>query len=61
MLYVFFYIWYLLEWLFKFLVYWNFRITYKHISFEQEAYKHQTEESYLENRKHYSWTKYLAQ
>ena len=30
---------------------------YKHLRFEQEAYRHQSDLSYLEKRKHYHYMK----
>ena len=32
---------------------------YYHIPFEQEAYEHESEEGYLQNRKRYAWIKYI--
>ena len=58
MLYVFFYIWYVIEWLIRLLIYWDSWKAYKTISFEQEAYDNQSNLSYLNNRKHYSWLNY---
>jgi hypothetical protein len=69
MLYIFFYIWYLIEWLIKIPFSWFYKkkkcgrdiskVAYRSISFEQEAYKNQFERNYVENRKHYAWLKYL--
>ena len=56
MLYIFFYIWYILEWLIRLFMKGN---AYRNISFEQEAYINERNYSYLNNRKHYSWFKYL--
>lgn len=56
MLLVFFYLWYLVEWLVRLCMKGN---AYKSISFEREAYEHECETDYLDSRKPYSWLKYL--
>ncbi|MEE9912328.1 MAG: hypothetical protein K4571_11465 [Deltaproteobacteria bacterium] len=56
MLYVFFYLWYLLEWLIRLLGKEN---AYRSIAFEKEAYCHDEDRNYLKNRKPYRWLKYL--
>ena len=55
MLYVFFYIWYLIEWLVNLCIYKSFNKAYRNISFENEAYKYMYDKDYLKNRKHYRW------
>ena len=63
--YIFFYIWYIIEYLIKKIVslfidngyYRNY--AYRSISFEQEAYYNEYKTTYLENRKHYNWIKYI--
>jgi len=45
LLIVFFYLIYFIEWIFK---------GYRGISFEKEAYKHQSDPNYLKNRKHFA-------
>lgn len=57
MLYIFYYIGYLIEWLIKLIFYG--KKSYRHISFEQEAYQYENSMSYLERRKSYCWVKYL--
>lgn len=57
MLYVFFYLWYLVEWFVKLFRYG--RKSYENISFEREAYTFQYDYSYLEKRKKYHWIKRL--
>lgn len=56
MLYIFFYIWYIIEWTIRLFKKGN---AYRNISFEQEAYSNQNDLNYLKNRKHYGWFKYL--
>lgn len=57
MLYVFFYIWYFIEWLIRLIF--NTSTAYRSISFEQEAYNNQLDFNYLKTRKKYSWLKHL--
>lgn len=59
MIVIFFYLWYVMEWLLKFIKYRNFDLSYRNISFEREAYKNNNIQ-YLNSRKHYSWIKYIA-
>lgn len=56
MLYVFFYLWYVAEWLLRLLGNGN---AYENISFEREAYSNQADKDYLKCRKHYAWWRYL--
>jgi hypothetical protein len=58
-LYVFFYVWYVVEWLIRLIIYRDSKRAYKKIGFEREAYSSQTDEDYLLNRKPYNWIKYL--
>lgn len=61
---LFFYIWYIIEWLIR-LAIWPFTLfskkwkPYKNLSFEREAYANDYNKKYLNNRKHYSWMKYI--
>jgi len=57
MLYLFFYIWYLIEWIVKLFRYGKY--SYDNISFEREAYMHHHDAGYLKNRKSFHWIKYL--
>jgi type IV secretory pathway TrbL component len=54
MLFVFFYLWYLIEWLIRLFCKGN---AYRNIAFEKEAYQNDHNKNYLNNRKHYSWFK----
>ncbi len=54
MLYIFFYIWYGIEWFLLFLKYHNWTTAYYHIRFEQEAYRHGDDLHYLSQRKHFN-------
>ncbi|MVZ61632.1 hypothetical protein [Sphingobacterium humi] len=55
-----FYIWYLTEFLLRYLQYKDFQKAYYHISFEREAYTHQRDLSYLKKRKLYSFMAFLG-
>ena len=55
LLYLPFFIWYGIEWFVLFLKYRDWMMAYQHIRFEQEAYRHQNDLSYLEKRKHYHY------
>ena len=54
---IFFYIWYLVEWLIKYLL--HGKQAYYHLSFETEAYYNEDDLNYLYTRKHYAWIKYI--
>lgn len=49
--YIFFYILYILEWFVKLFLKGN---AYRNISFEKEAYNHESDLNYINNRKHFS-------
>ena len=57
LLILFFLPWYLIEFLIKLLLTFNWKKAYKSISLEQEAFEHQYEDDYSEKRKHYNWLK----
>jgi hypothetical protein len=59
MLFVFFYVFYIVEWVFRLMQYRNFMMAYYNISFEREAYDNQNNMSYLADRKLYAFSKYL--
>lgn len=54
--YVFFYLWYVAEWLVRLFIKGN---AYLNISFEREAYTNQGDLNYLKNRKRFNFTKYI--
>ncbi len=54
-----FYIWYVLEFLYRLLQYKDRNKAYKNISFEREAYRHESDLYYLKERKFWSFMKYL--
>ncbi len=55
LLYVVFFVWYVLEWLVLFIKYRDWHQAYMNIRFEQEAYRHQNDLSYLKHRRHYRY------
>ena len=59
LLYVGFYVWYVVEWLWKFILYGGANLAYKALSFEREAYINQENLSYLRGRKRYVWLRFL--
>lgn len=59
LLIVLFYLWYLAEWLVKWIYYRNRTTAYKNISFEREAYANQYDAAYLDVRSHFSFLKYI--
>ena len=56
MLYIFFYIWYVTEWLIRLFMKGN---AYRNISFEKEAYKNQNELDYDKLRNRFEWLKHI--
>lgn len=59
MLFLFFYIWYVLEWVIRLIRHRSFAKAYYAISFEREAYAHQKNLFYRHERKRFAWFKFL--
>lgn len=61
-LYLFFYLWYVVEWLIRLVIYRNAHKAYRNISFEQEAYKNERNPYYLmfHRGRYYRWTQFLT-
>lgn len=59
LLLIFFYIWYIIEYLIRLIQYRNFKVAYRNISFEREAYLNQNCFDYIENRRRFNFVKYL--
>ena len=57
MVYVFFYIWYVIEWSVKLFKYG--KMSYYHISFEREAYENEFDFKYLSGRRCFAWAKFI--
>lgn len=60
LLFLFFYIWYGIEWIVRLFQYWDREEAYLNISFEREAYRNQKDLSYLKYREKYRNLKYLS-
>lgn len=50
-----FFLWYVIEFLIRLIIYRDWDKAYKNILFEQEAYTHQEDPDYIKTRKHYAW------
>jgi len=59
LLYIFFYLWYLVEWIIKVVKYKDVNKAYRNISFEKEAYIYDYDNEYLKNRSFWEFTKYI--
>lgn len=60
MLGVFFYLWYIMEYLVRLPIYGCDTIkAYRNISFEREAYNNQENLNYISGRKRYAWLSYI--
>ena len=59
MAYIFFYIWYAIEWLVLLVKYRETFWAYYQLSFELEAHTNMHDTDYINERKRYAWTKYL--
>lgn len=55
MCFVFFYLWYVMEWLVRLLLYRDAMRAYRSVLFEREAYRHQHDDDYRFHRKHFAW------
>jgi len=61
LLYLPFYVWYLLEWLVRLVMYRDRHKAYRNISFEREAYANQDNRYYNKERKRYSFLQYIKE
>lgn len=59
LLWIFFFVWYFIEYGIRLFQYKNQDFAYKMISFEKEAYKNELDLNYLESRKTFAFMKYL--
>lgn len=57
---LFFYAWYIVEWLVHLIRFRSTYIAYRRISFEREAYTHQADMRYLNKRKLFSFFDYIG-
>lgn len=60
MLYLFFYLWYGIEYLIIRIFHDTQHSAYRDISFEEEAYNNEADLNYINTRKHYAWSKYIG-
>ncbi len=56
---LFFFIWYVVEFVVRCIQYKNWYLAYRNISFEREAYQNEKNQNYLSERKKFSFFKYL--
>lgn len=54
-----FYVWYVFEWLVKWMIYKDRFVAYQNIGFEREAYDNDLDMNYLKHRKRFGFIKYL--
>ncbi len=54
-----FFLWYGLEFVFRLIQFKHFKIAYRHISFEKEAYQNETDFNYLKSRRLFCFLKYF--
>jgi hypothetical protein len=59
MLYVFFYLWYCVEFIYRLIRLRNWHKAYRAVSFEREAYMYEGFDNYIRQRKPYNWGKFL--
>ena len=59
MLYIFFYIIYIVDWLIGLVAHLDFRRAYRDICFEKEAYENEKDLDYLQKRKRFNFLKYI--
>lgn len=57
--YIFFYLWYGIEWLIRLIKYKDCHTAYRNVSFEREAYEWQEDCIYPEVRTHYIWLEHV--
>ncbi|NAY92214.1 hypothetical protein GTQ34_09810 [Muricauda sp. JGD-17] len=55
-----FYLWYMLEWLLRTILYLDSYRAYQNVSFEREAYAHEKDMTYLSRRKTFGFLDYLT-
>lgn len=57
--YVFFYLWYVIEWLARLIQFRNGYMAYRNTSFEREAYQNEGDLHYLKSRRFFNFLKYM--
>lgn len=61
LLFLFFYVWYVIEWLIKMIYYRDYYRGYRNISFEREAYANDHNLGYPRTRRWFAFLRYLVQ
>ena len=59
LLWIFFFIWYIIEFIIRLVYYRNWKKAYRNISFEREAYQNEFDLDYLKYRKFWDFLKYI--
>lgn len=59
LLYIFFYLFYVIDWLIGLVAHLDFRRAYRDICFEKEAYENEKDLDYLQKRKRFNFLKYI--
>lgn len=59
LLYIFFYLFYVIEWLIRLIRFRNGHMAYRNISFEREAYQNEGDLHYLKGRRFFNFLKYM--
>jgi hypothetical protein len=54
-----FYVWYIMEWIIKWIRYKDRVAAYRNIGFEREAFANDVDQHYLKHRRRYAFAKYL--
>jgi len=59
LLWIIFFVWFVTEYFIRLIIYRNFYLAYKNISFEKEAYANEYDLDYLQKRKAFDFIKFL--
>ena len=59
LLFVFFYLFYVTEWVIRLLICRNAHEAYRNISFEREAYTHQRNQHFPQERRLFAWVRFI--
>lgn len=61
LLWIGFLLWYVGEWIIRLFAFKGAKQAYRDISFEREAYQHDTDMDYIKNRKRFAFTRYIRE
>jgi hypothetical protein len=59
LMFIGFYVWYVTEWIIKWIIYKNRFVAYRNIGFEREAFENDDNFDYLKHRKWYGFANYV--